>query len=82
VRFFVDFLTDPGDLVLDPFAGSNVTGAVGEAAGRRWLACDVNPAYVEGSAARFEEEAFHHRGTEDTEKTKKKGKKRKKSVRR
>jgi site-specific DNA-methyltransferase (cytosine-N4-specific) len=54
VRFFVDFLTDPGDLVLDPFAGSNVTGAVAEASGRRWLACDVSPDYVAGSALRFE----------------------------
>jgi hypothetical protein len=27
-RFFIRFLTDPGDLVLDPFAGSNTTGAV------------------------------------------------------
>ncbi len=53
-RFFVDFLTDPGDLVLDPFAGSNVTGAVCQEAERRWLACDVNPDYVEGSAARFD----------------------------
>jgi site-specific DNA-methyltransferase (cytosine-N4-specific) len=24
--FFVRFLTDPSDLVLDPFAGSNTTG--------------------------------------------------------
>jgi site-specific DNA-methyltransferase (cytosine-N4-specific) len=55
VRFFVDFLTDPGDLVLDPFAGSNVTGAVCESCERRWLACDVNPEYVEGSAAHFDE---------------------------
>lgn len=54
VSFFVDFLTDPGDLVLDPFAGSNVTGAVAEAAERRWLACDINPDYVEGSRVRFE----------------------------
>jgi site-specific DNA-methyltransferase (cytosine-N4-specific) len=56
VRFFVDFLTDPCDLVLDPFAGSNVTGAVAESTGRRWLACDINPAYVQGSAVRFEDE--------------------------
>jgi site-specific DNA-methyltransferase (cytosine-N4-specific) len=56
VRFFVDFLTDPGDLVLDPFAGSNVTGAVCEEAERRWLAWDINPDYVEGSLAHFDEE--------------------------
>ena len=28
VEFFVRFLTDGSDLVLDPFAGSNTTGAV------------------------------------------------------
>src|SRR5690606_21861294 len=29
-RFFIRFLTDPGDLVVDLFAGSNTTGAVAE----------------------------------------------------
>jgi DNA modification methylase len=29
-RFFVRFLTSPGDLVLDPFTGSNTTGGVCE----------------------------------------------------
>ncbi|MEX0714574.1 MAG: site-specific DNA-methyltransferase, partial [Pirellulales bacterium] len=37
-RFFIQFLTEPGDLVLDPFAGSNTTGAVAEKLGRRWIA--------------------------------------------
>ena len=30
-RFFIEFLTEPGDVGLDPFAGSNTTGAVAEA---------------------------------------------------
>ena len=34
-RFFIEFLTDHDDLVLDPFAGSNTTGAVAEQLGRR-----------------------------------------------
>src|SRR6185437_6247026 len=53
VQFFVEFLTDPGDLVLDPFAGSNTTGAVAEAMKRRWVAIEVNPVYIAGSRARF-----------------------------
>jgi hypothetical protein len=53
VEFFVDFLTEPGDLVLDPFAGSNTTGAVAEAMKRRWIAIEANPVYVAGSRARF-----------------------------
>jgi site-specific DNA-methyltransferase (cytosine-N4-specific) len=52
--FFVQMLTDRDDLVLDPFAGSNVTGQVAETAGRRWLSIDVDADYVEGSASRFE----------------------------
>jgi site-specific DNA-methyltransferase (cytosine-N4-specific) len=56
-EFFVRFLTDPGQLVLDPFAGSNVTGQVAEQLGRRWVAVEVNSDYVAGSRLRFEEEA-------------------------
>jgi DNA modification methylase len=52
--FFIRLLTEPGDLVLDPFAGSNVTGAVAESLGRRWLSVDVDEEYVRGSMARFE----------------------------
>jgi site-specific DNA-methyltransferase (cytosine-N4-specific) len=53
-EFFVRFLTEPGDLVLDPFAGSNVTGAVAEQNGRRWLASERDADYVAGSRLRFE----------------------------
>jgi DNA modification methylase len=52
-EFFVKFLTSPGDLVLDPFAGSNTTGAVAEAEGRRWLAFEKNKNYLKGSRGRF-----------------------------
>lgn len=54
VRFFVEFLTDKNDLVVDPFAGSNVTGAVSDQLGRRWLAGEIEPKYIKGSAVRFE----------------------------
>lgn len=53
-RFFIEFLTDPGDFVLDPFAGSNTTGAVAESLERRWIAIDTNRDYVEDSKVRFE----------------------------
>jgi site-specific DNA-methyltransferase (cytosine-N4-specific) len=52
-EFFIKFLTDPGDFVLDPFGGSNTTGAVAEEHGRRWLAVEPEPAYVLGSMGRF-----------------------------
>lgn len=51
--FFVRMLTDPGDLVLDIFAGSNTTGEAAECLGRRWLAFEQRPDYVAGSALRF-----------------------------
>ena len=52
-EFFVRFLTDPGDLVIDIFAGSNTTGSIAEAEGRRWLAFDLNREYLAASAFRF-----------------------------
>lgn len=52
-EFFVRFLTSPGDLVVDPFAGSNVTGQVAEALGRRWVSVEINGDYVAGSRVRF-----------------------------
>lgn len=59
--FFIRFLTEPGDLVLDPFAGSNVTGAVAEQLGRRWLAFELHGQYLDGSVGRFEPAAFLER---------------------
>ena len=53
-EFFINFLTEPGDLVLDPFAGSNTTGAAAEHLGRRWLAIEREREYVEGGIGRFE----------------------------
>lgn len=52
-EFFVRFLTDEKDLVLDPFAGSNTTGAVAERLGRRWLSCEANWDYASSSVSRF-----------------------------
>jgi hypothetical protein len=48
-EFFVRFLTDEGDLVLDCFGGSNTTGAVAEDLGRRWLAIEPEADYIAGS---------------------------------
>lgn len=53
VEFFVRFLTDAGDVVMDPFAGSNTTGAVAERLGRSWVAFEANAAYAESSRLRF-----------------------------
>lgn len=52
-KFFIKFLTSPGELVLDPFAGSNTTGFAAEELKRRWLAVEINYDYVRGSRGRF-----------------------------
>jgi len=52
-EFFIRFLTEPRQLVLDPFAGSNVTGQVAEALDRRWISIELNADYVAGSMLRF-----------------------------
>ncbi|SCW86727.1 site-specific DNA-methyltransferase (cytosine-N4-specific) [Paenibacillus tianmuensis] len=52
-EFFIKFLTDPGDTVLDIFGGSNTTGEMAELHDRRWLSCDLDNEYVAASAFRF-----------------------------
>ena len=52
-EFFIKMLTGPDDLVVDIFSGSNTTGQVAEAIGRRWVAIDSSPEYVAASAFRF-----------------------------
>lgn len=58
-EFFMRYLTDVGDLVMDPFAGSNTTGAVAESLGRRWIAVEPQADYVEGSKGRFQGNLLH-----------------------
>lgn len=59
-RFFINFLTKPDDLVLDPFAGSNTTGYVAESLNRQWIAVEISKEYAEDSLLRFQfpENAF------------------------
>jgi site-specific DNA-methyltransferase (cytosine-N4-specific) len=52
-QFFIRFLTVTRNLVLDPFAGSNVTGAVAEQLRRRWIAIEPTGEYIKGSKSRF-----------------------------
>lgn len=53
-EFFIKFLTDEGDLVMDIFGGSNTTGAAAEGLGRKWITCEQNKDYLDGSRLRFE----------------------------
>ncbi len=52
-EFFIRFLTDKNDLVLDPFAGSNTVGAVAEKLNRRWISLELDTEYARTSEYRF-----------------------------
>ncbi|MEW6088571.1 MAG: site-specific DNA-methyltransferase [bacterium] len=60
-EFFVDFLTNENDLVVDIFAGSNTTGEVAETKRRRWISCDLDRDYLVASALRFFEEPLNEK---------------------
>lgn len=53
--FFIEFLTDEGDLVVDIFSGSNATGRAAEDLERRWLSFELDRDYAALSALRFQE---------------------------
>lgn len=52
-EFFIKFLTEERDLVIDPFAGSNVTGEVCERLHREWISMELVEEYLRGSRFRF-----------------------------
>ncbi len=53
-KFFIKLLTDPNDLVLDPFAGSLTAGAVAEQLDRRWIAGEAIEEYLKAGTFRFQ----------------------------
>ena len=52
-EFFIKLCTSVGDTVLDPFAGSNVTGEAAERLSRRWIGIEVVEEFLKGSEFRF-----------------------------
>ena len=52
-EYFIRMLTEPGELVIDPFAGSCVTGEVCERTERRWACIEVVRDYCEAALGRF-----------------------------
>lgn len=53
-EFFIKFLTSKGDIVLDPFGGTNTTGYAAEILGRKWISIEPNSDYICGSLGRFD----------------------------
>lgn len=60
-EFFIKFLTDPGDLVVDIFGGSNTTGFTAEQLKRRWQSIELDASYAAISAFRFLPKDFKER---------------------
>ena len=52
-EYFIRMLTEPGDFVVDPFAGSCVTGEVCERTNRRWTCVELLEEYCEAALGRF-----------------------------
>lgn len=52
-EWFIRFLTDPGDVVLDIFGGSMTTGWAAERLDRAWLGFEMSDEYVKASRLRF-----------------------------
>ncbi|MGH8159299.1 MAG: DNA-methyltransferase [Rhodanobacter sp.] len=51
--FLIRFLTEPGDLVVDPFGGTVKTGMAAERLGRRWMVTEQMIDYLRPAAERF-----------------------------
>ena len=56
-EYFIRMLTDPGELVVDPFGGSCVTGMVAERMKRNWVCVEMSKSYLKGAIGRFQEDA-------------------------
>ena len=56
-KFLVEWLSRPGDLVVDPMAGTLTTAKAAEITGRRWLASELHLEYLLAGAYRFEGDA-------------------------
>lgn len=54
-EFFIKFLTDPKDIVFDPFSGSNTTGSVSQQLNRKWVSIEVDKNYIKGSKSKFDD---------------------------
>lgn len=63
-EFFIRMLTDRGDLVVDPFAGSCATGEAAERTDRSWICCELIEDYLSGAIGRFLEGGAAHAGTD------------------
>lgn len=56
MQYFIKTYSLPGELVVDPFVGSGTTGIAARLENRRYIVGDIDPAYVDLSRQRIEQE--------------------------
>ncbi len=54
INFFIEFLTNENDLVIDPFGGSNTTGYCAELLDRNWMSFEIKESYLDQALLRFQ----------------------------
>jgi len=68
VKRVLEFASNPGDLVLDPFNGTGTTTFVAERLGRNYLGCDLSQTYVDMALKRhkmpFAQDMFNGVGSD------------------
>lgn len=52
-KFFINLCTNRGDLVVDPFAGSNTTGVAAEQLERKWISIEASGSYARSGIGHF-----------------------------
>ena len=57
MQHFVEILSNPGDVVLDPFMGSGTTGVVSKKTGRSVIGVELNEEYFKIAKSRIEEKS-------------------------
>ena len=65
-EFFIKFLTDESDVVLDPFAGSCTAGEAAERLCRKWIGFELRSDYLDGGQFRFEKGGLAWRESQST----------------
>ena len=55
IQRMIEVSTNPGDLVFDPYAGSATTAVVCIKTGRRFIGCEIDPAYHAIATRRLED---------------------------
>lgn len=57
-KFLIEYATEPGQLIADPFSGSFCTGLAAEQTGRLWTGTELCLEYIKGAIQRFKSEGI------------------------